>query len=130
MKHLALALALFISGIGTLAAAPPPDIKPGAATAWLKSTPDVQILDVRTKEEYAKGCIEKSRLIPWTDKDFKTRAAKELDPAKPVLVYCHSGGRSADAAAELVKLGCKDVRNLDGGIVEWRKASNPVVKPK
>jgi rhodanese-related sulfurtransferase len=130
MKHLAAAILLSLSAMGSLAAAPPPDIKPGAATTWLKSTPAVQILDVRTKEEYAKGYIDKSRLIPWTDKDFKTRATKEIDPAKPVLVYCHSGGRSADAAAELVKLGYKDVRNLEGGIVEWRKAANPVVKPK
>jgi rhodanese-related sulfurtransferase len=130
MKHLATAVAVFFSVMVSAPAAPPPDVKPAVATAWLKVTPAVQILDVRTKEEYAKGYIEKCRLIPCSDKDFKTRAAKELDPEKPVLVYCHSGGRSADAAVELVKLGFKDVRNLEGGIVEWRKAANPVVKPK
>ena len=64
-------------------------------------------------------------LIPWTDKDFATRAAKELDPGKPVLVYCRSGRRSAEAAAALAKLGFTDVRNLEGGILAWEKAEQP-----
>jgi thioredoxin 1 len=101
-----------------------------ASAAWLARTPAVQILDVRTKEEFATGHIAKARLIPWTDTDFRTRAVKELDPEKPVLVYCHSGGRSAEAAAELVKLGFKEVRNLEGGILGWQQAANPVTKPK
>jgi rhodanese-related sulfurtransferase len=54
--------------------------------------------------------------------NFATRAAKELDPGKPLLVYCRSGRRSAEAAAALVKLGFADVRNLEGGILAWGKS--------
>ncbi len=62
--------------------------------------------------------------------DFATRAAKELDSGKPVLVYCRSGRRSAEAAAALVKLGFADVRDLDGGILAWEKAGQPIIKPE
>jgi rhodanese-related sulfurtransferase len=46
--------------------------------------------------------------------DFAARAAKELDSGKPVLVYCRSGRRSAEAAAALA----------------WEKAGQPIVKPE
>jgi rhodanese-related sulfurtransferase len=101
-----------------------------AAVQWLAKTPTAQILDVRTKEEFATGHLANSTLIPWTDKDFKTRVEKELDPTKPVFVYCRSGGRSAQAAAALVKAGFKDVTDLAGGITGWQKAGNPISKPE
>jgi rhodanese-related sulfurtransferase len=129
VKSLVLAVAL-VFGIPVFAgAAEKNDGSPPAIAAWLKVTPAVQILDVRTKEEFATGHLAKAALIPWTDKDFAARAQKELDPAKPVLVYCRSGRRSAEAAAGLSKLGFKHIRALDGGITAWTKAGQPVVKP-
>lgn len=105
-------------------------VKPEIAVPWLAKTPAAQVLDVRTKEEFATGHLTNATLIPWTDKDFKTRVDKELDPSKPVFVYCRSGGRSAQAATALVKAGFKDVRDLAGGITGWQKAGNPISKPE
>ena len=96
---------------------------------WIQETPSAQIVDVRTKEEFATGRLAKAVLIPWTDKDFSERVKKQLDPAKPVLVYCKSGRRRTAAAGELEKLGFKSVRNLQGGINAWTAAGQPVVKP-
>jgi rhodanese-related sulfurtransferase len=104
-------------------------MSPAQAATWLTATPKAQILDVRTKEEFSEGHLAKAALIPWTDKDFTDRAAKELNPRKPVLVYCRSGRRSTEAAAALVKLGFSEVHNLAGGIVAWQKAGMPVNKP-
>jgi rhodanese-related sulfurtransferase len=129
MKTLAIAFAILA---GSLAAAPAVEsvsMKPEAAATWLAATPGARILDVRTQEEFATDHLAKAVLIPWTDKDFAARAAKELDSGKPVLVYCRSGRRSAEAAAALVKLGFADVRSLDGGILAWEKAGQPIVKP-
>ena len=130
MKHLVATISIFIGCISMARAEEPANAKPAAAAAWLTANPAAQVLDVRTKEEFAGGHLAKATLIPWTDDDFAARAAKELDPAKPVLVYCHSGGRSAKAAAKLAKLGFKDVRNLEGGILEWQKAGQPTIKPE
>lgn len=130
MKTLAIAFALVT---GWLTAAPevePVIITPEAAATWLAATPATRILDVRTKKEFATGHLAKAVLIPWTDKDFATRAAKELDSSKPLLVYCRSGRRSAEAAAALAKLGFANVRQIDGGILACEKAGKPLAKPE
>ena len=113
---------MFIACAGISFGAEPVKVTPEAAATWLGKSPAVQVLDVRTKEEFATGHLAKAELIPWTDKDFTERVAKELDSAKPVLVYCRSGRRSAAAAKVLAKLGFADIRNLDGGILAWQKA--------
>ncbi|MCX6866501.1 MAG: rhodanese-like domain-containing protein [Verrucomicrobia bacterium] len=110
-------------------AAEPASVSPAQADSWLAATPTVQVLDVRTTEEFADGHLAKATLIPWTDKDFAVRAAKELDLRKPVLVYCRSGRRSTEAAGALGKLGFSEVRNLAGGILAWQQAGKPVHKP-
>lgn len=127
MKTLAIAFAILT---GCVCAAEPVTVTAEAAATWLAATPAARIIDVQSKEEFATGHLAKAVLIPWTDKDFATRAAKELDPAKPLLVYCRSGRRSAEAAAALVKLGFANVRNLEGGILAWEKAGKPIVKPE
>lgn len=74
----------------------------------------VQLIDVRTAEEYAAGHIGNARLLPVTDNDFRERAERELDKHKPLLIYCRSGGRSAKAADILLRQGYF-VFNLKGG---------------
>lgn len=89
----------------------------------------VQILDVRTPEEWSEGYIKGAKLVTYPAEDFTEKATKALDPEKPVLVYCRSGGRSAKAAKLLLDAGFKDVRDLAGGITAWEEAGKPVVKP-
>ena len=130
MKKYIAAFVIFIGCVGISFAAKPVEATPEAAATWLSKTPAAQVLDVRTKEEFATGHLAKAVLIPWTDKDFTERAAKELDPAKPVLVYCRSGRRSSAAAKALAKLGFVEIRNLEGGILAWQKAGKSITKPE
>lgn len=48
----------------------------------------------------------------------------ELDPSKPTILYCASGGRSALSAMTLKQLGYSDVAHLEGGIGAWKEAGN------
>src|SRR5438093_1582639 len=81
---------------------------------------NVQILDVRTPDEYNSGHIKNAMLADWTNKsDFKN-GIKYLDKSKPVLVYCASGGRSGQAAQWLADNDFKHVENLKGGFNEWK----------
>lgn len=89
------------------------------------NTPDVQVLDVRTAEEYAEGHIAGAMLCDVKQADFPTRAAQLLAPGKPVAVYCRSGRRSVSAAQMLAAEGFKVV-NLKGGIMAWQADSMPV----
>lgn len=91
------------------------------------SQPDVQLVDVRTPEEFNDGHIENAVNINFMSDDFDANVAG-LDKAKPVMVYCKSGGRSAKAAARLKELGFKTITDLEGGISNWKSDNKPVVK--
>lgn len=85
----------------------------------------VQLVDVRTPQEYAEGHIEGALNINVQSGDFQQMAEKELSKDSTILVYCRSGRRSMDAAEVLTKLGYHVV-NLKGGIIEWKEDGLPV----
>lgn len=87
------------------------------AKAIMDTESDFVLLDVRTEEEYAAGHIEGAVLLP----DYEIRArAEEVLPNKEqtILVYCRSGRRSKNAAAELAEMGYRRVKEF-GGILDW-----------
>lgn len=86
---------------------------------------DVQLVDVRTPEEYREGHIKNSLNINVQGSSFEAEVAK-LDKKRPVMVYCRSGGRSASAQRMLIDMGFAEVVNLDGGIRGWQSAGKPV----
>ena len=88
---------------------------------------NVQLVDVRTPEEFEEGHLTGSVNIDWKDGAFLSNAEKALDKSKVVAVYCRSGKRSAEAAAALTKAGFTTY-NLKGGFLAWKEAGNLVVK--
>lgn len=92
-----------------------------AGFANLLKDKNVQLLDVRTPEEYAEGHIRGAKNINVYDRNFIEVAVESLDKSRPVAVYCRSGRRSAEAAELLAKKGYK-VTNLEGGYLAWEKA--------
>lgn len=86
----------------------------------------VQLLDVRSADEYSQGHIANAENIDVQQPDFIEKAQAKLDHANPVYVYCRSGKRSMLAAQKLVKAGFKVV-NLRDGIVGWENAGKPVL---
>ena len=102
-------------------------LSPGDFQTMLAKDKTVQLVDVRTPEEYKAGHLEGARLIDYYESDFAAQIAK-LDKTKPVMVYCAAGGRSGSAASQLSKLGFKNVYDLSGGIRAWRSAGKPTVQ--
>jgi thioredoxin len=90
------------------------------------NNPNVQLLDVRTAEEYQAGHIKNALLANWMDQTEFTDRVKYLDKEKPVLVYCASGGRSSKAAQWLSSNGFTHVENLTGGFTKWKLENKPV----
>jgi thioredoxin len=84
----------------------------------IKSTPNAQILDVRTPEEFKGEHLPNAVNVNWNGEDFEAGASK-LDKSKPVFVYCKIGGRSRQAANKLSEMGFTKVYDLDGGILKW-----------
>lgn len=88
---------------------------------------DIQLLDVRTPDEFSEGHISGAMNIDWYDDNFINDAVKSLDKTRPIAIYCRSGKRSAAAAQKLTEKGYK-VTNLTGGIIAWDEAKMPVKK--
>lgn len=80
--------------------------------AWRQESPDLQIIDVRNPNECAAGKIEGSVNLPLPN--LLDRVA-EIDPARPTVVYCAGGYRSATAASLLRSLGHETVADVYGG---------------
>lgn len=96
--------------------------------AAVKIEAGVQLLDVRTKEEWAEGHLKGAKWIPLAEEGFADKAKAALDLKKPVVVYCRSGNRSAKATKLLRDAGFTTVHDMAGGIVAWEKDGKPVVK--
>lgn len=102
-------------------------LNPAQFEAILAKDKTVQLVDVRTPEEYSAGHIQGAKLINFYDADWAARM-KQLDKEKPVLVYCAVGGRSGSAAKQLSKMGFKKVYDLAGGINAWRSEGKKTVQ--
>lgn len=91
----------------------------------LKDT-TLQIVDVRTPEEYQEGHISHAKNINWNDPLFK-EIIEDLDKSRPLYIYCRSGKRSAAAAEILIERGF-EVIELQGGILHWQENQLPITK--
>jgi phage shock protein E len=85
---------------------------------------DHVLLDVRTSEEYATEHIDGAINI---NVEEMIQRLDEIPKDKPIVVYCRSGNRSAEAAQILDSHGFSNIYNL-GGITAWKSAGFPVVQ--
>ena len=93
----------------------------------LAQDPAAQLVDVRTPEEFAENHLPGAVNIDWRGEGFAEKAQAQLDAGRPVLVYCRSGRRSAEAAGVLDGIGFKTY-NMKGGIMAWTEAGKRVTK--
>ncbi|MEO8934529.1 MAG: rhodanese-like domain-containing protein [Xanthomarina sp.] len=81
---------------------------------------EVQLIDVRTPEEFKEGHIEGALNIDYYSDDFSNNFNK-LDKEKPVYLYCRSGSRSHKSAIKLSEMGFKTLYDLEGGYLNYNK---------
>ena len=79
---------------------------------------NVQLLDVRTAEEFAQGRIPSAINMDVNAENFD-EMIKSLDKNKTVALYCRSGRRSKIAAEKVAKAGYH-VIELNEGILSWK----------
>ena len=81
---------------------------------WLSIDKNIQVIDVRTAEEFADNSLPGAKNIPLSDLDNRK---VEIDFNLPVVTICASGIRSKQAAIVLVKAGyIGEVLSLKGGL--------------
>jgi DMSO/TMAO reductase YedYZ molybdopterin-dependent catalytic subunit/rhodanese-related sulfurtransferase len=87
--------------------------------------PALQLVDVRTPAETARGTLPGAREIPLA---ILTKLPDALDRFAPVLVYSDCGYRSLVAASALQAAGFGDVADLLGGYRAWEGAGLRVAR--
>lgn len=85
------------------------------------------VLDIRDQAEFAAGHITDAKHIPLADIEKRIAELNKFK-AKPVLVVCQSGVRSAKAVAQLSKAGFEQVKLINGGLNAWQEAKLPIIK--
>ena len=89
--------------------------------------PGAVLIDVREQWEYLQERAPDATLIPLSQ--FVQRYA-EIPRDREVLLICHSGQRSFQAAMFLRRQGYEQVGNVSGGMEAWAMAGLPVERGK
>ncbi len=100
---------------------PPPladvnEILSEEASNILKQNPEITLLDVRTPEERDTACIENSVLL---DQNLVEEMLDSWDKSKEIMLICHVGQRSRQAAQFFTSQGFQQVYNISDGIKGW-----------
>jgi rhodanese-related sulfurtransferase len=85
---------------------------------------DAYLLDVRDDDEWAAGHAPDARHLPMMDVPGHLQ---NVPTEGDVVVVCRSGNRSGQVVAFLRQRGWDNVRNLDGGMIDWVAAGRPLV---
>jgi len=101
------------------------EVDAGTLAAELGGTEAPLLVDVRTDAERAAAAIEPS--VHLALDRFVERAPLEIPRDRDVVVYCHVGARSAQAAVWLRANGWRRARSLAGGIDAWSAQVDPDV---
>jgi rhodanese-related sulfurtransferase len=83
------------------------------------------LIDVRTDREVERGLIPGALHIPL---HMLPARLEEIGQDGPVVIYCQSGARSAQASAFLADNGWGQVYNLAGGFSTWVARGFPVAQ--
>jgi rhodanese-related sulfurtransferase len=81
-----------------------------------------QLVDVRAPHEWEAGHIRGAVHLPL---DELAERAGELDPERPVILYCRGGTRSSMATEALAESGY-DAAKLSEGVVGWEEEGLPL----
>ena len=86
---------------------------------------DVEVIDVREKDERDAGYIAGSRHIPYR---LLRALADELPDDRPLVTICESGPRAAIGASVLVAAGLDAHPVVDGGVETWEKRGGRTIE--
>jgi rhodanese-related sulfurtransferase len=81
----------------------------------------IQLVDVRTPDEYKEGHLPNALNIDFLDENFEINI-QQLDKTRPVIVYCQHGSRSAKCASQLIAKGFVKIYDLDRGFSGWKSS--------
>ena len=99
---------------------------PYISATELKDAQDIIVLDAREKDEYQVSHLKNAVWVGYKSFDIQKVLSKIPDKKINIVVYCSVGVRSENIGEKIVKEGYSNVKNLYGGIFEWKAKEYPV----
>lgn len=93
----------------------------------LQMNDSVVILDAREPQEFAVSHIASAKNVGFNNFSSEEKQLQNLKKNAPIIVYCSVGIRSEQIAEKLKKAGFTNVKNLYGGIFEWKNKDFPII---
>jgi rhodanese-related sulfurtransferase len=100
------------------------EITPREVQGLLVGKAKIFFVDVREKWEHDTARIEGATLIPLREVPANLSV---FERAEEIVLFCHHGMRSLDAAAWLRSQGVAGARSMAGGIDRWAVEVDPRV---
>lgn len=100
------------------------ELTPREGQQRLARANEVLFVDVRERWEYETSRIERSVLIPL--REIPGNLGR-LQASREIVLFCHHGIRSLDAAAWLREQGVANAWSMAGGIDRWSAEIDPSV---
>jgi len=85
------------------------------------------LIDVREREEFALARIDGARLVSMQEIPAELQKLQELASETELLLICHHGVRSLQAAQWLREQGLENCFSVTGGIDRWSREIDPSV---
>jgi rhodanese-related sulfurtransferase len=102
------------------------EISPQDAQRWLNSG-NATLIDVREPEEFALARIDGARLVSMQEIPAELQKLEELAAESELLLICHHGVRSLQAAQWLREQGVENCFSVTGGMDRWSREIDPSV---
>ncbi|MBX6371862.1 MAG: adenylyltransferase/sulfurtransferase MoeZ [Acidothermus sp.] len=99
-------------------------ITPRELKEWMDRGEDIFLVDVREPAEFEIVSIPGATLIPKGE-FVNGSALEKLPQNKRIVLYCKTGGRSAEALAIVKGAGFADAVHVGGGVVGWVNQVDP-----
>lgn len=93
----------------------------------LRENTDVVILDTREPEEFKVSHLIDSKFVGFNTFSSEAVLLDIKDKNTPIIVYCSLGIRSEVIGEKLEKAGYTNIKNLYGGIFEWKNKAYPII---
>ncbi len=100
------------------------DLNPAEVKQFLENKNGTRLIDVREEWEHKIAHLEDSELMPMSN---FMQHMKELDKDDELIIYCHTGVRSANVCSFLAEKGFRNLINLKGGIEAWSVEIDPSI---
>jgi rhodanese-related sulfurtransferase len=96
----------------------------------LQQNKDIVLLDAREPEEFQVSHIKDAVFSGYSNFSAEAISRSFQDKSVPIVVYCSLGIRSEKISEKLKAEGYTNVRNLYGGIFEWKNKNFAVFDPE